>query len=101
MNHATTEKALWEKIADNLPARDPQTEWYSIEDIAPLLGIKPRILRSHCRDLWPNHDGYAHWRLDHSQAIRLIRRVCWAGRKVPGSPYRQAAATARPISSAA
>lgn len=72
---------LWERIVAQLPPKDIETEWYSLTEIAPLLGIKPRSLAKHCRDLWPKWEG--HYRLNYSQAISLIRRVCYAGKKVP------------------
>ncbi len=71
---------LWERIVARLPSKASE-EWYSLREIAPLLGIKPRSLAKHCRDLWPHWEG--HYRLNHSQAVSLIRRVCYAGKKVP------------------
>lgn len=78
---ADKEPAFWQLIAELLPLKDAETEWYSVREIAPLLGLKPRSLMKHCRDLWPDWEGQ--YRLDHSQAISLIRRVCYAGRKLP------------------
>lgn len=72
---------VWAKIALQLPPRDPDAEWYAIKDIAPLLGIKERALQYHARQLFPQHEGQ--FRLSHAQAVRLIRRVCASGRKVP------------------
>ena len=74
---------LWSTIARALPPRDPASEWYSIKDLAPLVGLKPRALQLHARRLFPDHEGQ--FRLDHEQAVRLIRRVCASGRKVPKS----------------
>jgi hypothetical protein len=72
---------LWELIAQLLPEHDAETEWWTLAEIAPLLGIKRRALAKHARDLWPEAEG--HWRLKYSQAISLIRRVVYAGRKLP------------------
>lgn len=71
---------LWERIVARLPTKSPE-EWYSLKEIAPLLGLKPRSLAKHARDLWPRWEG--HYRLDHARAVSLIRRVCYAGKKVP------------------
>jgi hypothetical protein len=70
----------WKRIAEQLPPREAE-EWYKLSDIAPLLGIKPRALLEHARDLWPDWEG--HFRLNYEQAVRLIKRVSWAGKKVP------------------
>jgi hypothetical protein len=70
----------WQSIAARLPAIDPSTEWYTLDQIAPLLGIKVSALTYHCRGLWPGHVG--HWRLSRADAERLIKRVCRAGKKV-------------------
>ena len=75
------EKPLWQLVAELLPDHDPETEWWSIKEIAPLLGLTPRALMKHARDLWPAHEGQ--YRLKYSQAVSLIRRVCYAGRKLP------------------
>lgn len=72
---------LWELIVAQLPEKDAATEWYSLSEIAPLLNLTPHSLTKHCRDLWPNWEG--HWRLNYSQAVALIRRVAYAGRKLP------------------
>ncbi|HEX8834301.1 MAG TPA: hypothetical protein VF719_08870 [Abditibacteriaceae bacterium] len=72
---------LWQIIAAQLPAKDETSEWYSLREIAPLVGLQPRSLAKHCRDLWPAWEG--HYRLNHAQAIRLIRRVVVSGRKLP------------------
>jgi hypothetical protein len=74
-------KPLWQLIVELLPTRCPETEWYNLKDIAPHLGIKPHALEKHAGDLWPNHEG--HYRLNFSQAVSLIRRVCYAGKKLP------------------
>ena len=76
-----TETPLWQLLVTLLPPREPETEWYSISDLSPLLGIKPRSLLKHAHDLWPTWEG--HYRLNYDQAVRLIRRVCAAGRKLP------------------
>lgn len=78
--NATPKPQLWERIVVRLPAKSPE-EWYSLKEIAPHLGLKPRSLAKHARDLWPRWEG--HYRLDHAQAASLIRRVCYAGKKVP------------------
>lgn len=78
---AAVERPLWQLIVDRLPARDPETEWYTIAEIAPLVGLRPRSLTKHARDLWPAWDG--HYRLNYSQAVSLIRRVAYAGRRLP------------------
>jgi hypothetical protein len=75
------ERPLWQLVVEHLPEKDPETEWYNLQEIAPLVGITPRSLSKHCRDLWPGWEG--HYRLKYSQAISLIRRVCYAGRKLP------------------
>ena len=72
---------LWKLIVRLLPSRDPSTEWYTVAKIAPLVGMKPRALLHHARDLWPDWEG--HYRLSHEEATRLIRRACAAGRKLP------------------
>lgn len=72
---------MWQLIAALLPSKDTETEWFSVREIAPLVGLKPRSLMKHCRDLWPNWEGQ--YRLDYDQATSLIRRVCYAGRNLP------------------
>jgi hypothetical protein len=72
---------LWQLLVQLLPERDPETEWFSIAEVAPLLGIKSRSLLKHARDLWPNWEGQ--YRLNLGQVHSLIRRVCYAGRKLP------------------
>jgi hypothetical protein len=86
-------RPLWELLAELLPARDPESEWYSVADIAPLLGIKRRSVLKHARDLWPGHEG--HYRLNKEQAVRLLRRVCYSGRKLPAREVVEAAIDAR------
>lgn len=76
-----SERPLWQLVVAALPPRDVETEWFSLHEIAPLLNLTPHALTHHCRDLWPTHEG--HWRLSYSQAVNLIRRVCYAGRKLP------------------
>lgn len=78
---AENEPTLWQLIVELLPAKDAETEWFSVREIAPLLGLKPRSVMKHCRDLWPDWEGQ--YRLKHSQAVSLIRRVVYAGRKLP------------------
>lgn len=74
-------RPLWELILERLPHRDEKTEWYALSEIAPLVGIQRQSLARHARDLWPNWEG--HYRLNREQARQLIRRVCYAGRKIP------------------
>ena len=74
-------RPLWQLIVALLPSIDAGTEWFSPADIAPLVNLTPHALLKHCRDLWPNHEGQ--WRLNYSQAVSVIRRVCAAGRKLP------------------
>ena len=74
-------RPLWALIAARLPERAEPAEWYSLADIAPLVGIQPRSLARHARDLWPHWEG--HYRLTKEQAVTLIRRACYAGRKLP------------------
>lgn len=76
----TNAPKLWERIAASLPERDPDAEYYTPEDLAPLLGVQRRSLYPHLDDLFPNHEG--EWRMSHEQAVRLIKRVCRAGKKV-------------------
>jgi hypothetical protein len=76
-----SEKPLWQLIAALLPPKDAETEWFSVREIAPLLGLKPRSVMKHCRDLWPNWEGQ--YRLNYGQAVSVIRRVVYAGRKLP------------------
>ena len=75
------ERPLWQLIVELLPPRDAETEWFNLADVAAPLGITPHALSKHARDLWPSHEG--HWRLKYSQCVSLIRRVCYAGRKLP------------------
>ena len=72
---------LWRLIVQLLPSRDPDTEWYTVAELAPLVGVKPRALLHHARQLWPGWEG--RYRLNHEQAVRLVRRACAAGRKLP------------------
>lgn len=74
-------RELWQLVTELLPPRDGIAERFTLPDIAPLLGITSHALSKHARDLWPQNEG--HWRLSHAQAVTLIRRVCWAGRKLP------------------
>lgn len=68
----------WELVVRLLPARDPESEWYCLSDIAPCLGtVTPPRLSRHAADLWPKWEG--RYRLNFSQAIALIRRYCQAG----------------------
>lgn len=78
---ADNEPTLWQLIVELLPAKDPDTEWFSVREIAPLVGLRPRSVMKHCRDLWPDWEGQ--YRLNLDQAISLIRRVVYAGRKLP------------------
>lgn len=69
---------LWELMSRLLP---PGAEWYRPADIAALFGLTPRAVMKHCRDLWPSRDGQ--YRLSFDEARRVIRRICFAGRRVP------------------
>lgn len=65
---------------------DPNAEWYELEVVAPLLGITEHATRRHCRDLWPRTPSRPErkiWRLSLEEAQRLIKRVVYAGKKVP------------------
>jgi hypothetical protein len=50
-HRAGQQEPLWQLVVALLPDRDPETEWFSIQEIAPLLGITPRALMKHARDL--------------------------------------------------
>ncbi len=71
---------LWTLIVERLPNRCPETEFYTLTDIAPLLGVKKKSLGKHAARLWPHHRG--HWRLDYADAQRLIRYGVACGRNV-------------------
>ena len=72
------EAPLWELLALLLPRG---AEWYTPTDIAALFGLTSRAVLKHCRDLWPRWEGQ--YRLDAAQAGRLIKRIVFAGRRVP------------------
>lgn len=78
---AEKEPSLWQLIVELLPPKDPETEWFSVREVAPLLGLQPRSVMKHCRDLWPDWEGQ--YRLNYGQTVSLIRRVVYAGRKLP------------------
>ena len=76
------EVPLWELIARLLPARDSEgAEWYTPADVAALFGLTARAVMKHCRDLWPQWEGQ--YRLSEVEARRLVRRIVFAGRRVP------------------
>lgn len=73
-----SEAPLWELLARLLPSG---AEWYTPADVAKLFGITSRGVLRHCRDLWPQWEGQ--YRLNADEAVRLIRRIVFAGRRVP------------------
>lgn len=78
-------RPLWQLVVELLPVKDPETEFYSLRDIAPLLGrVTPAQLSSHAQDLWPRWEG--HYRLNYAQAVSLIRRYCQVGRLLHPRP---------------
>lgn len=72
------EAPLWELLARLLPTG---AEWYTPADVAALFGLTSRAVMKHCRDLWPQWEGQ--YRLNCDEAARLIRRIVFAGRRVP------------------
>lgn len=72
------EVPLWELLARLLPSG---AEWYTPADVASLFGLTSRAVLKHCRDLFPHWEGQ--YRLDGDQARRLIKRIVFAGRRVP------------------
>lgn len=82
---APQEPPLWQLIAALLPAKDAETEWFTVAEIAPLVGLQSPSVLKHCRDLWPDWEGQ--YRLNYGQAVSLIRRVCYAGRKLPSRAF--------------
>ena len=72
------ETPLWELLARLLPRT---AEWHTPADIALLFGLTPPAVLKHCRDLWPQWEGQ--YRLDRDEATRLIKRIVFAGRRVP------------------
>lgn len=75
---STHEVPLWELLARLLPRH---AEWYTPADVALLFDLTPRGVLKHCRDLWPQWEGQ--YRLSADEASRLIRRIVFAGRRVP------------------
>lgn len=72
---------LWVLVVELLPSKDAESEFYTLKEIAPLLGrVTPAQLSSHAQDLWPRWEGY--YRLNYSQAVSLIRRYCLVGRRL-------------------
>jgi len=78
ISNSSGETPLWELLARLLPRG---AEWHTPADVAALFGLTPRAVLKHCRDLWPQWEGQ--YRLDLDQATRLIRRIVFAGRRVP------------------
>lgn len=76
--NSTGEVPLWELLARLLPS---SAEWHTPADVAALFGLTPRAVLKHCRDLWPQWEGQ--YRLDPEEATRLIKRIVFAGRRVP------------------
>ncbi len=72
-------KQPYQLIIELLPLRDPETEWFTLRDIAPLFKITERQLRRYCEELWPHRKG-EHKRLNFTDACSLIRRAWFAGR---------------------
>lgn len=72
------EVPLWELLARLLPSG---AEWHTPADVAALFGLTSRGVLKHCRDLWPQWEGQ--YRLSADEATRLIRRIVFAGRRVP------------------
>jgi hypothetical protein len=81
-NQVTDHEAAKQRIIDRLPVRD-EDEWYTPEDIAPLLGVKVRQVRYYCHAIWKNHDPKSQWRLRRAEAERLIRKAYFSGSKIP------------------
>lgn len=72
------EVPLWELLTRLLPRH---AEWYTPADVARLFDLTSRAVLKHCRDLWPQWEGQ--YRLNGDEATRLIRRIVFAGRRVP------------------
>ena len=74
-------------LVKNIVAKlDEGAEWYELDVLAPLLGITQHATRRHCRDLWPKTPSNPErriWRLSLNEAERLVKRVVYAGKKVP------------------
>ena len=75
---SSDEAPLWELLARLLPRG---AEWYTPADVAAIFGLTSRAVLKHCRDLWPQWEGQ--YRLDAGEAARLIKRIVFAGRRVP------------------
>lgn len=72
----------WELACALLPERDTEegTEYYDLRDIARCLGpVTSDRLARHAKDLWPNYEGF--YRLSFSEALRLIKRYLFVGRR--------------------
>ena len=90
MDHLTTPapQKQWELISARLPEKHDD-EWYTPKELSRLVGISHKQVAAHCHDLWPRHEGW--WRLSREEAVRVIRRVCLVGRKLPSSDESLAA----------
>lgn len=84
---------LWELWAALLPDRDALAEWHTPREIAALVGLRPRVVLKHLRDLFPAHEGQ--WRLMRLQVEALLKRIATVGKKLPSRASVEAQLQAR------